>query len=151
MCDPARWRRDCAVDLAVAALGSQIALNSWMAMFTSIFTFPADLAILRKERASGMYRLSAYYAARTLSDVPMDLLIPSAFTVVTYWFSGLRLAAGSFFAYWAAMLLCVLVAQATGLLIGALIANPRTGGAGAGKVVVVVVMPHRWAPTAECL
>jgi hypothetical protein len=37
-----------------------------MAAFSSIFTFPADFAMLKKERASGMYRLSAYYAARTL-------------------------------------------------------------------------------------
>ena len=30
-----------------------------------------------KERASGMYRLSAFYFARQLSDLPMDLAIPT--------------------------------------------------------------------------
>jgi hypothetical protein len=30
-----------------------------------------------KERASGMYRLSAFYAARTLSDLPMDFTLPT--------------------------------------------------------------------------
>jgi hypothetical protein len=32
-----------------------------------------------KERASGMYRLSAFYLARTASDIPSDLSIPSLF------------------------------------------------------------------------
>ena len=30
-----------------------------------------------KERASGMYRLSAFFLARQLSDLPMDFAIPT--------------------------------------------------------------------------
>ncbi len=39
---------------------------SFGCMIQSIFTFPADFKMLVKERQSGMYRLSAYYAARTI-------------------------------------------------------------------------------------
>lgn len=35
-----------------------------------------------KERSSGMYRLSAFYLARTASDIPSDLSIPSLFIVI---------------------------------------------------------------------
>jgi ATP-binding cassette, subfamily G (WHITE), member 2 len=56
----------------------------------------------------------------------MELLIPSLFTIVVYWLSGLRFSAGYFFATWAAVLLVVLVAQAVGLLLGSLVMNPRT-------------------------
>jgi hypothetical protein len=35
--------------------------------------------MMLKERASGMYRLSAFYLARTASDIPSDLSIPSLF------------------------------------------------------------------------
>lgn len=41
-----------------------------------------------------MYRLSAYYAARSLSDIPMDCLVPSLFIIIVYWMSGLRVSAG---------------------------------------------------------
>ncbi len=44
----------------------------------------------------------------------MDWLIPSLFTFIIYWMSGLRLSAGAFFANWASLILCVLVAQASG-------------------------------------
>lgn len=35
-----------------------------------------------KERSSGMYRLSAFYLARTASDIPSDLSIPSLFIAI---------------------------------------------------------------------
>ena len=35
-----------------------------------------------KERASGMYRLSAFYFARTASDLPMDFAVPTIFLVI---------------------------------------------------------------------
>lgn len=37
----------------------------------------AEQKLMLKERASGMYRLSAFYLARTASDIPSDLSIPS--------------------------------------------------------------------------
>ena len=45
-----------------------------------------------KERASGMYRLSAFYFARTASDLPMDCAIPTVFIIIIYFMSGLEYA-----------------------------------------------------------
>jgi len=39
---------------------------SFSAMFQALFTFPLDMMMLVKERQSSMYRLSAYYLAKTL-------------------------------------------------------------------------------------
>lgn len=39
--------------------------------------------MMTKERASGMYRLSAFYLARSASDIPADLTIPSIFIAIT--------------------------------------------------------------------
>ncbi|KAK9837048.1 hypothetical protein WJX84_012343 [Apatococcus fuscideae] len=36
-------------------------------MFVALFTFPDEYKIMLKERASGMYKLSAFYIARTIS------------------------------------------------------------------------------------
>jgi ABC-2 type transporter len=73
-----------------------------------------------------MYRLSAFYFARTASDLPMDLTIPSVFIFLIYFMSGLRLTAGAFFSNWTAVMLTTLVAQSLGLLIGATVMVPKT-------------------------
>ena len=36
-----------------------------------------------------MYRLSAFYFARTASDLPMDCTIPTIFIIIIYFMSGL--------------------------------------------------------------
>lgn len=43
-----------------------------------------------QERASGMYRLSAFYFARTASDLPIDCTIPTFFIIIVYFMGGLR-------------------------------------------------------------
>uniref|UniRef100_A0A453IT17 ABC transporter domain-containing protein n=1 Tax=Aegilops tauschii subsp. strangulata TaxID=200361 RepID=A0A453IT17_AEGTS len=57
-------------------------------VFTAIFTFPQERAMLNKERAADMYKLSAYFLARTTSDLPLDLFLPVIFM-------GLGLAIGA--------------------------------------------------------
>ena len=48
--------------------------------------------IQMQERASGMYRLSAFYFARTASDLPIDCTIPTIFIIIVYFMGGLRYA-----------------------------------------------------------
>jgi len=80
-------------------------------VFTAIFTFPQERAMLNKERASDMYRLSAYFVARTTSDLPLDLVLPVLFLLVVYFMAGLRLTAGSFFLSILTVFLCIVAAQ----------------------------------------
>ncbi|XP_021803703.1 ABC transporter G family member 22-like, partial [Prunus avium] len=42
-------------------------------MFTAVFTFPQERAIVAKERSVEMYKLSAYFLAKNTSDLPLDL------------------------------------------------------------------------------
>lgn len=88
-------------------------------VFTAIFTFPQERAMLSKERAADMYRLSAYFVARTTSDLPLDLLPPVLFLLVVYFMAGLRLTANSFFLTMLIVFLCIIAAQGLGLVIGA--------------------------------
>ncbi|EOA25273.1 hypothetical protein CARUB_v10018588mg [Capsella rubella] len=88
-------------------------------VFTAIFTFPQERAMLSKERESNMYRLSAYFVARTTSDLPLDLILPVFFLVVVYFMAGLRLSAKSFFLSVLTVFLCIVAAQGLGLAIGA--------------------------------
>lgn len=80
-------------------------------VFTAIFTFPQEKAMLSKERAADMYRLSAYFAARTTSDLPLDLLLPLIFLLVVYFMAGLKQDASSFLLTAVTVFLCIVVAQ----------------------------------------
>ncbi len=80
-------------------------------VFTAIFTFPQERAMLSKERAADMYRLSAYFVARTTSDLPLDLMLPVLFHLVVYFMAGLRRSAGPFFLSMLTVFLCIVAAQ----------------------------------------
>ncbi|TXG58095.1 hypothetical protein EZV62_015924 [Acer yangbiense] len=88
-------------------------------VFTAIFAFPQERAMLSKERAADMYRLSAYFLARTTSDLPLDLILPVLFLLVVYFMAGLRLSAAPFFLSMLIVFLSIVAAQGLGLAIGA--------------------------------
>ncbi|KAI3980223.1 hypothetical protein MKX01_033364 [Papaver californicum] len=99
---------------------------SMMPLFSSITTFPQERLMLTKERSSSMYRLSAYFIARTTSELPMELALPTIFTIITYWMGGLKPTASNFFKTLFTLLYSVLVSQGMGLAIGAAIMNLKS-------------------------
>ncbi|XP_021320431.1 ABC transporter G family member 22 isoform X2 [Sorghum bicolor] len=88
-------------------------------VFTAIFTFPQERAMLNKERAVDMYKLSAYFLARTTSDLPLDLFLPVIFMVIVYFMAGLKATATHFFLSVLTVFLSIIAAQGLGLVIGA--------------------------------
>lgn len=65
--------------------------------------------IVAQERASGMYRLSAIYFARSAADLPLDFAIPTIFIFIIYLMGHLRYSAAAFFANYFTVLLLALV------------------------------------------
>lgn len=96
------------------------------AMFSSVFTFPAEFQMMLKERSSGMYRLSAFYISRTASEIPLDFFIPTLYVIILYFMTELKMTAAAFFCHWLAMILSIFVAQTVGLIIGAAIMDFKT-------------------------
>ncbi|XP_042496438.1 ABC transporter G family member 22-like [Macadamia integrifolia] len=94
-------------------------------VFTAIFTFPQERAMINKERAVDMYKLSAYFLARTTSDLPLDLFLPILFLLVVYFMAGLTLSVGSFFLSMLTVFLCIIAAQGLGLAIGAMLMDVK--------------------------
>ncbi|XP_068650319.1 ABC transporter G family member 22-like [Aristolochia californica] len=88
-------------------------------VFTAIFTFPQERAMLNKERAVDMYRMSAYFLARTTSDVPLDLILPVLFLLIVYFMATLKMNATTFFLTLLVVFLSIVAAQGLGLAIGA--------------------------------
>ncbi|KAH6835438.1 ABC-2 type transporter family protein [Perilla frutescens var. hirtella] len=95
-------------------------------LFQAIFTFPQERMMLSKERASGMYRLSSYFMALTLGDLPMELVLPTVFYAITYWMAGLKHTAQAFFLGLFALLYSVLCSQGLGLAIGAAVMDQKS-------------------------
>ena len=91
---------------------------TFTALFSSLFTFPSEKFIMYKERASGMYRLSAYYCAKLTTDLPLVLCYPFLFMCITYWMVGLRQSA-AFLLYVLVAFGNIICAQGVGLDIGA--------------------------------
>ncbi|OIW11522.1 hypothetical protein TanjilG_26888 [Lupinus angustifolius] len=95
-------------------------------LFQAIFTFPQEVMMLHKERSSGMYRLSSYFMSRVVSDLPMELTLPTIFLTITYWLAGLKPNMINFIYTLLSLLLHVLTSQGLGLAIGALVLDQKS-------------------------
>jgi len=90
-------------------------------MFNSLMSFPAEREVILKERASGSYRLSAYFMAKVTSDAPVRVILPLLYMIVSYWMAGFDYRFSIFIGSCACTLLSVVAGEAIGLCIGAAI------------------------------
>ncbi|RDX63901.1 ABC transporter G family member 14 [Mucuna pruriens] len=109
-------------------IGDRIALLFFFSVFwgfyplyNAVFTFPQERRMLIKERSSGMYRLSSYFLARTVGDLPIELALPTAFVFIIYWMGGLKPHPVTFLLSLLVVLYSVLVSQSLGLAFGAIL------------------------------
>jgi len=98
----------CVIDQGI--FGSLILLNS----------FPQEKVIVLRERAAGMYSVSAYYLAKSLAEMVIQLVFPFIFTCCAYWLMGLQAEAGKFFIFMLFMELCCLTAESIALMLSTL-------------------------------
>lgn len=87
--------------------------------------------MLQKERASGSYRLSVYLLAKTVSEAPIKLLLPTVFFVIFYWMSNLNPYFGAFISALLLQLLVAFAGESIGLLIGVTIYDVKVAMTGA--------------------
>lgn len=121
------WKSDAAhLQDQVGLLFFCAAFWGFAALFQAVFTFPQERTMLEKERASGMYRLSAYFAALNLGDLPMSLVLPAAFFTVVYWMAALKATAACFFSGLFVLLYSCVCTQGLGLAIGAVVLHQRS-------------------------
>ncbi|XP_004297158.1 PREDICTED: ABC transporter G family member 21 [Fragaria vesca subsp. vesca] len=109
-------------------------------LFNAIFAFPMERPMLRKERSSGMYRLSSYYFARTVGDLPMELVLPTVFVTVAYWMGGLKPSLVTYGLTLFIVLFNVLVSQGLGLALGAILMDVKQGTTLASVTMLVFLL-----------
>jgi len=108
------------------------------ASFNAVFAFPQERPVLARERASGMYALSSYFMSRMAGDLPMELALPTAFTVVVYLMAALNPPPAAFALTLAVILGYVLVAEGLGLAVGAVMMDAKR----ASTLVTVVMLAY---------
>ncbi|CAF1036454.1 unnamed protein product [Adineta steineri] len=92
-------------------------------LFGGLLSFPLERDVIEKERASGSYRLSSYFLAKSLAEGPLKLILPTLFLIISYWIANVNNNFGIFLAIVAFQLLSILVAESLGLLLGATMKN----------------------------
>ena len=109
-------------------------------MLSTILDFAGDRAVLQKERSAGMYRLSAYFLSKSLSELPVELAWPTYFITILYFMSGLERSADKFFAALVMHLLNCLSAQAIGLAVACAVFTVRRGMVAATAIMNIMVL-----------
>jgi len=113
---------------------------SFNVMFSGIFTFPSEKTLMMKERASGMYPISAFFFGRTLADLPLDVGPPLVVTTIIYIMVGLKPTVPAFLLTLVVLLLTCFVAGSLGLLIGAWFLNMKRAQSAATVVMLTIML-----------
>lgn len=96
-------------------------------MYESFMTFPTEREVILKERASGSYRLSAYFLAKTISELPARVILPCLYMVISFWMASISNNFLTFISTVGITLLSVLAGDALGLLVGSTVYDMEKG------------------------
>jgi ABC-type multidrug transport system permease subunit len=105
---------------------------------SSITVFPPERAVFLQEQTNGMYNAYLYYLSKVISEIPLNIVIPAVYTIVTYWSWGLVNTAVAFFNHLVTVLVLSYTANAFGLFMAALFANPQI----AFTIAPLMLMPQ---------
>uniref|UniRef100_A0A8D8LFL8 ATP-binding cassette sub-family G member 4 n=1 Tax=Cacopsylla melanoneura TaxID=428564 RepID=A0A8D8LFL8_9HEMI len=85
----------------------------------AVLTYPMEAGVFLREHFNNWYCLSAYYLAKALSDVPLQLICPTLFMGIAYWMSGQPAEWDRFSMLWMANILLAFLGQSFGNAMGA--------------------------------
>jgi ABC-type multidrug transport system permease subunit len=106
---------------SIQGLGFFIIINqSFGGLFATLQTFPLERPILLREHEAGTYRIDAFYYAKTLADLPFQIVFPTFFLVIVWFLSGVSEDADRFGLFLAALLLTTNAAFSMGFFISCL-------------------------------
>ena len=92
--------------------------SSFSNLFATINKYSFELPIMLREHRDGMYRVIAYFSAKTLIDLPLYILITFLYVTIIYWMTNLNNDGGRFVTCVVVIIFVVNISVSFGKLFG---------------------------------